>query len=355
MKLLSLLHRWSGGLIGLLLAVIGLSGAILVWEGSWISLPGASDPLAERPQQIAVIAERAAAQGAGARITFASDEIGLHQVIWPDGRGAYVRQDGTVADRWTGEWERPELWLFDLHHHLFAGRDGETVAGIAGIAGILFVLSGLVLWWRGRVSFRPTLLPKRFQPGPITRHHRDLGVLVAPVLLLSMTTGILMLFAPIREGVIGREVRPKSEATAAARTSPAEAVIRAKALFPEAALRRIMLPKQPGEAIVVRLRQPFEWTPQGRTQVTFAAGGGVTVEDAAKANGPAAIAEKLYPIHSAKAGGLLMKLLMTMSGLGLFMLGSFATYAFWLRRWMKRRKPVRRPAGLGDATAAKQH
>ncbi|HCS17205.1 MAG TPA: peptidase, partial [Erythrobacter sp.] len=38
MKLLSLLHRWAGGIVGLLLAVIGLSGTVLLWEDSWIML-----------------------------------------------------------------------------------------------------------------------------------------------------------------------------------------------------------------------------------------------------------------------------------------------------------------------------
>ena len=40
MKLLALLHRWAGGIVGLLLAVIGLSGTVLVWEEYWIGLPG---------------------------------------------------------------------------------------------------------------------------------------------------------------------------------------------------------------------------------------------------------------------------------------------------------------------------
>jgi hypothetical protein len=44
-KLLALLHRWTGGIVGLLLAVIGLSGTVLVWEESWIRLAGAHDPL----------------------------------------------------------------------------------------------------------------------------------------------------------------------------------------------------------------------------------------------------------------------------------------------------------------------
>ena len=348
MKLLSALHRWTGGLIGLLLAVIGLSGTILLWEGSWVRVPGATDPLVEQPARIAAIVDGTAAEGMS-RITFASDEIGLHQVINLDGSGAYFRQDGRLADSWASEWGRPELWLFDLHHHLFSGRTGETVTGIAGLAGILFVLTGLLLWWRGRASFRPTLLPKRMAPGPITKHHRDLGVLAAPLLLLSMATGVLMLFEPLRLAVIGSEQRPETVLPAAAPLrSPGEAVLRAKALFPDAALRRIVLPSKPGGEVVVRLRQPFEWTPQGRTQVSFAADGTTIVADAAAANASAGATEKLYPIHSAKSGGIVMKLVMSLSGLSLAMLGSFAVYAFWFRkakRWNRGKPKVERRAG----------
>jgi uncharacterized iron-regulated membrane protein len=351
LKLLSSLHRWAGGLIGLLLALLGLSGAVLVWEGSWVFLPGASDPVVEQPGRIAAIVESAAAGGELSRITFASDEIGLHLVTNTDGSGAYVRQDGTVTDSWTSQWERPELWLFDFHHHLFAGHTGETITGIAGIAGLLFVITGLILWLRGRARFRPTILPRRFAPGPIVKHHRDLGLLVSPLLLLSMTTGVLMLFSPIRDAVIGKEERPEFEIAGVPSIGPAQAVLRAKALFPDAALRRISLSRESGD-IVVRMRQPFEWTPQGRTQVTFRPDGTAGIEDAVAANRPAWISEKLYPLHSAKVGGVAMKLLMTLSGLALFVLGSFATWSFWFRRWTKRRKGAARPAAQRDFARA---
>lgn len=338
MRLISFLHRWAGGLIGLVLAILGLSGAILVWEGSWISLPGSSDPMVEQPARIAAIVDQAAADGNLSRITFASDEIGLHLLVNSDGSGAYVHQDGTVVDHWTTQWERPELWLFDLHHHLFAGPTGETITGIAGIVGLLFVVTGLVLWWRVRSSFRPRLLPTRFAPGPIVKHHGDLGVIVAPLLLISMSAGVLMLFTPIRDFVIGEEQRPETTLTQTALVQPGEAIVRAKALFPDAALRRITISAEAGGAIYVRIKQPFEWTPNGRTQLTFAADGRVSVQDAAVANRSAWISEKLYPIHSAKVGGIAMKLLMTLSGLGLFSLGSLATLSFWLRRFSRNRR-----------------
>lgn len=341
MHFLSFLHRWTGGLIGLLLAVMGLSGAMLVWEGSWVALPGASNPVVEQPAQIARIVDSAAADGKLSRITFASEEIGLHQLIDADGRGAYIRQDGTVVDRWASQWERPELWLFDLHHHLFSGAVGETITGIAGIAGLLFVITGILLWLRSRGRFAPTLLPTRLTPGAIVKHHRDLGILAAPLLILSMTTGVLMLFAPVRSAVIGPEERPETYAESAGIERPGQAILYAKALFPTAALRRISLPDEDGGAIFVRMKQPFEWTPNGRTQVTFAASGTVSVEDPAAANRSARISEKFYPVHSAKVGGLAMKLLMTLSGLSLAILGSLAVYAFWFRKAkrMRARQP----------------
>ena len=352
MRLLSLLHRWAGGLIGLLLALLGLSGAILVWEGSWIAVPGAADVLAERPAAMARIVDSQAAAGKLSRVTFASEEIGVHHVVRSDGGGAYLRQDGSLADSWSSQWERPELWLFDFHHHLFAGHTGETVTGIAGIAGILFVFTGLILWWRGRAPLRPTLWPKRFAPGPIVKHHRDLGLVASPLLLLSMATGVMMLFEPVREAVLGPEERPRTEVSGKPLAGPGEALLRAKALFPGAALRRISLPSEPDGEVVVRMRQPFEWTPQGRTQLSFGADGSVVIEDSRAANRSAGISEKLYPIHSAKAGGLAMKLLMTVSGLALFMLGGFTTWSFWFRKVAKRRASRARATAKGDFAGA---
>ena len=338
MKLLSLVHRWAGAFLGLLLALLGLSGAILVWEGEWIGLPGTGDPVTEDVRQVAAITERAAATGDLSRITFASEEIGLHQVTFANGGGAYVRQDGTIVDQWSGLWERPELWLFDFHHHLFAGHTGETVTGIAGIAGLLFVVTGIILWWRSRRAFRFRLWPERLAPGPVVRQHRDLGLVAAPLLLASLLTGVMMLFEPVRSALLGAEDRPKIERALAVPTTPAAALAYSKAQFPDAQLRRISLPNEPDGSIVVRLRQSFEWTPNGRTQLSFAPEGLVTIEDAAKANASARLAEKLYPVHSAKVGGWAWKLAMTMSGLALALLGFLAVYAFWARKAGKKRQ-----------------
>jgi uncharacterized iron-regulated membrane protein len=334
-KALFAIHRWTGAFIGLVLAILGLTGAILVWEGAWIGVPGARDPLVENAAAIGAIVDHAAAQGRLSRVTFADNDIGLHQLTYADGSGAYVTQGGQVVDHWTSQWERPELWLFDLHHHLFAGESGETVTGIAGLAGLLFVVTGTVLWWRSRRAFQFRLWPTRVAPGPIVAQHRDLGIVVAPLLLLSLSTGMLMVFDPLRAAVIGKEVRPKATVLQEAGSTSARTMLEiAKQRFPDAELRRIGFPQKSGKPILVRLRQPAEWTPNGRTQLSFDSRTGVllSIEDPLRGNRAAAISEKLYPLHAATTGGLATKLLMTISGLGLFLLGSLTTYGFWARK-----------------------
>jgi uncharacterized iron-regulated membrane protein len=335
-RTLSAIHRWAGGFLGLLLALLGLTGSILLWEGAWLTLPGASDPVAENVSTIARISERAAAAGDLSRITFAGEETALHLLTYADGSGAYVRQDGAIVDRWSSQWERPELWLFDLHHHLFAGEAGETVTGIAGVAGLLFVITGTLLWLRSRGRFNPRLLPKRFTPGAIVKHHRDLGMLVAPLLFLSLTTGVLMVFpkaanavfSPFAVGQAGQGHRSNVQSQGG--QPIALALRQSKQLFPDAALRRITMS---GSRIGVRMKQPFEWTPNGRTQLTFGATGRLLkIDDPASGPLSGAIEEKLYPIHSAKVGSTGMKLLMTVSGLSLAVLGLLATWSFWIRR-----------------------
>ena len=356
MQLLSILHRWSGGFLGLLLAILGLSGAILVWEGEWISLPGADAPVVENVQAIGRIAEREAAGGA-TRITFAGGEIGLHLIARKGGAGAYVAQDGTTVVSWSSQWERPELWIFDLHHHLFAGETGETIAGVAGLFGLTFVITGTILWWRSRRAFKWRLLPSKFQPGPIVSHHRDIGILIAPLLLVSFLTGTGMTFESAAKWALsplGKIQRTKSPEIAQVDgpVPVAAMLVEAKARFPSAELRRLTIPARPGQPWAVRMRQPFEWTPNGRTSLFFDGSGNlIKVDDPTTGSTASSINEKLYPLHTGKVGGLAWKLAMTLSGIGLTLLGGLTNWSFWFRRARRRKRPEIASAGLEVAAA----
>ena len=342
MRLLATLHRWAGGLIGLVLALLGLSGAALVWKDQWTLLPDAGAPPVVTPAALARVTESALAHGEVSRITFASDSFGLHQVIYADGGGAYYGPEAQEVARWASQWERPELWLFDFHHHLFMGHTGETITGAMGIAGLLFVMTGIILWWRTRKTFTLRAWPARMTRPAIVRQHRDLGIVAAPLLFLSMTTGTMMVLEPVASAVLAplgsleKPSKPEQTSVGAvgSETDWTALMSSARQQLPKAAPRRLQFPRETGEPVVLRMRQSFEWTPNGRTYVMLdpATSAVVSVDDPAAGNAAQAAQEKLYPLHAAKVGGLAWKLAITLSGLALAMLGTFAVWSFWFRR-----------------------
>lgn len=340
MKALTTLHRWTGGFVGLLLALIGLSGTVLLWEESWIALPGAHAAVETGPDALGAVAERAFAQQEGlSRITFGDEGMALHQAIYADGGGAYFDQSATAVAHWPDKWGRPELWLFDLHHYLLLGESGKTATGVLGLLLIGFVVTGTILWWRTRRTFRLRAWPARMTRSAIVRQHRDLGVVAAPLLLLSAATGTAMVFPALADAVL----KPWSNPAQAAPAPPTPAgplapetdwralMADAQARFPGAVPRRLMLPAGPDQPITLRLRQAFEWTPNGRTYVYLdpASGRVIGVDDPAARDTATAIVEKFYPLHAAKTRSLLWRLALTLSGLALVVLGTFATWSFW--------------------------
>lgn len=352
MRILSLLHRWIGAIGGLLLAVLGLTGTLLVWRNQLTFVAHAGDPVRPNPVSLArAVGAVSQASPPIDRITFAGDGLGVHQVLFADGSGAYVSQAGETVERWSSSWQRPELWVFDLHHHLLIGDAGETMTGVAGLTGLFFVITGVVLWWRMHSRFRLRLWPASMKPGAVVHHHRDMGVVTAPLLLVSLVTGVLMVF-PALGGPLLAEPRAHAPKVDSIRVTPSTHDLKplftaAAAMFPGAELRRLQMPRKPGTPVVLRLRQSFEWTPNGRTFV-YADPATLTIlahDDPATRGNAASIREKLYPVHAAKTGGIAWKLAMTASGFVLTLLGSLAVYGFWRTKWnigqSKRRKRKR--------------
>jgi uncharacterized iron-regulated membrane protein len=353
------LHRWAGGLIGLVLALLGLSGAILVHRDAWIMVPHAQDAKIHDMAAIAGATARMMRDPAGrpASILYADERFGLSRLTNGEGVGAYADQTGAIVTRWNSQWQRPELWLFDFHHHLFAGEAGEWVIAVAGLCGLFFVFSGTILWWWRRRLYEFRLLPRRLSRPAIIRHHRDLGIMAAPLLLLSIYTGTTFVARPLTMLTLGPgapaaiERASKPPETAKADLAPgldwAQIVHTAHSRFPRAELRSLALPRKAGGLITVRMRQPEEWLPNGRTMLWFAADTGRLIEarDARKQDWRSRVFNLFYPLHAAKVGGLAYRLLMTLSGLALAMLGSLAVWSFWFG---KRRPAARsqRPDGL---------
>lgn len=346
MKLLDLFHRWTGGLVGLLLALMGLSGAILVHRDAWVMLPHAGDAQVQSTAAIAAVTERLFADPTTRpqSLTFASANFGLDRLTTAKGGGAYADQAGNILLRWDSQWERPELWLFDFHHHLFAGDTGETILGVAAVIGLFFVVSGTILWWRTRKTFAFRLWPARMSRPSIVRQHRDLGVVVAPLLALSLLTGAMLVFRPLTAIVLGPSAPaiidqamkppPPRAAVLADRLDWHGMITAARALYPDAEIRSLSLPRGKSGTITLRMRKPGEWLPNGRTTLWFAADSGALIahRDDSQLPGVVKAYNTLYPLHAAKVGGLAYRLVMTLSGLALALLGTLTVWTFWFRR-----------------------
>lgn len=359
MRWIDLLHRWTGGIIGLVLGLLGLTGAILAFKTWWLAyLPGAGD--AQRQDVPALAAQvdvaMAAPGGPPQSILFATHDFGLARLSRGEGAGAYADQSGRIVTEWGSQWERVELWLFDFHHHLFFGDAGETVAGIAALIGLLFVITGVILWWRLRKTFRLRLIPKRMSRPAIVTHHRDIGVVFAPLLFLSLATGSLLVFRPISNALFAPDTglsapfeAPKVEGgPLAAKLNWAAIFTTARARYPDAEIRIVALPRKPGGLILMRLRQQPEWLPNGRTLLWFRPENGALVDTRNVQAMPAGIRayNALYPLHAGKVGGILWKLVVAATGLVLAMLGSFAVWTFWFRRPKPRPARRARPAAV---------
>lgn len=357
MRGLDLLHRWLGGTFGLLLAVLGVSGALLVHKDVWVGVPGARDPQVQDTTTLSAVAERVmSAPDRPRSLVFATDSFGLNRLSYAGDAGAYTDQAGAVVTRWSSQWERPELWLFDLHHHLFAGDTGEIVAGVAAVAGLVFVVSGLILWWPLRNSFELRLWPRRLARFPILRHHRDWGVLVAPLLAVSLVTGTLLVFRPAADMFLGPGAAARIDMALKPPAAPKAAlgadlpwggmIVTARRLYPDAEVRILSLPRGDSGLIGLRLRQPQEWLPNGRTVVWFAADTGrlVAHRDALALPQQVRVFNAVYPLHAAKVGGWPYRVVMTVSGLTLGLFGTLTVWTFWVARRAPRSRRAVRPA-----------
>ena len=356
MKILRTIHRWTGGLIGLLLAVLGLTGTLLLHEDAFLraTVPHAADAQVQDTATLAAAATRIfGAQDRPRSIVLATERLGLHKLAYKGEHGAYADQQGQIVQAWTSNWARPEVWLFDLHHHLFSGDTGEIVSGVAGLCGLGFVITGAILWWRMRRAYEFRLWPRKFERFAILRHHRDLGVVMAPVLALSLVTGAIMIFRPVADLILGPGTSaavtealkppPPRKAELAEHPDWRGMIEAARRLHPDAEVRILSLPRGKTGLISLRLRQPREWLPNGRTTLYFAADTGALVRAGDALAMPAKVQayNALYPLHSGKVGGLAWRLVVTLSGLTLTLLGSLTVWTFWFKRPKPRPAPIR--------------
>lgn len=346
---LKTLHLWLGLSLGIVLALVALSGSVLLWEAP---LFRAGHPeLADRPlpdlatQGRALQAILSSAEGARARgFSFPDADLPVWEALERGGDRSYF--DAATGQLLVHRSKSGDvlLTLLDWHTHLLSGAVGETVLGVVACAGLFMLISGVWLYWPGRQRALKHLKPHANPP--VLRWaslHRFVGVAALPLLLVMIGTGTTMAYrGAVRSGLAAAFGEPsparppKTPMTRAAIDWPA-VLLAAKAAAPDAELTRLSLPAKGSGTLVLRIRRPGEWNLAGRSSLWIDPATATVIggDDATKLGPGGRLANALFPIHSAAVGGFAWRIAACVTGaLPAFLL--VTGFLFWRARTRRR-------------------
>jgi uncharacterized iron-regulated membrane protein len=351
-------HMWVGLILGILLAALGLSGSLLVYDDKIAQLlaPAPRAETAGDPLPLSMI-EDIAARAAG--------EKGVHgqmQIVLPDevGHAISIRMGGLSpmgnmagmnrggvqrnGERRRARDERPEgargnqLQIFvdpvsgevlgtrkallppiltfahQLHGNFLMGREGRAWAvGPLGVAMCLLGLTGLVLWWPKRGQWKYAFLVRKTATG--LRFHRELhaatGIWIFAVFMIVSFSGVVIAW-PQTMGMNPPGFNPRVQPTVAPQDGKilgaTEAVAIAQKALPGAQLRSITIPARPGQAIAVQ----FLAHEAINAQVYLNPYSGAVLQVRDQSENPMAWQR---PIHQGLGFGAVWKFLVFLSGL----------------------------------------
>lgn len=353
-------HRWIGLGAGAVLALIGLTGALLVFE-----------------PEIGALVTPLPSPTEGA-VSFSAIETGLNDRL---GKGTVIKvsrsaprstlfiasydaRDGTrlqIIDGTTGDLleERSEsrFWpmLLDLHASLLAGRTGYALLFMLGLILCGSVFTGIFLWWP-----RPSVWRQAFKvkwQAPVIRRLRDLHSVIAiyPALgtTIAAASGCLLLFPVLLYLFLDIDLTSRRAIVLNApvalekRIGLSRIVELAVRAVPESSVQDVIWPATatvPYRVFLAIHGKDSELT-QVRLDLHPATGSVLRRVDGRDAFGQRLATNVALATHNGRIAGLPGRLLIFLSGLslpGLFVTGIL----FWLR---KRRRPVTNQARQAGA------
>ena len=331
MRLLRTVHAWGGATLALLMLLVSFTGALLVWRLDYVRLmiPEARVQYQPTVESLAAITQSVETHfGADnlRQIDYPTTVFPLARVTLSESRYSYVDVHGKVVAQWTGNGRWEEL-LYDLHHRLLLENLGLTIVGYAALGMIVLLLAGIFTFWPMRRGFSAGFWPK----GAAVRHlrsaHRNIGIVVALPLLLSLVTGAILAFPDQSQRLLLEPLRPDNYGESFGEhldtiSGPGTgdwlpALQRASRAFPGAAIRSAQFANSQSDTRIIGLQQPGELSPQGLNKVYIEAREGymdVRIDNQSLPFHERAF-NAAYPLHTARFDNLGYKLLMTASGL----------------------------------------
>lgn len=368
MRLIRQLHLYTGLILSLALFLIAISGAVLIYKHEYWQLqyePLRGPDITPSPdEQAGAIREAWGRFGQDLEtLKMPEDGVPAYRAYLRDHHEALLHPDDFgIIDQWQLR-ERAMGLLFDIHVHLMAGDAGEKVAGVIGLIGCLMAITGLILWWPTRRVFSwRNLWPRDMSRRSLLAWHRDAGTVLSPLLLLFLLTGSAMVFytqaRTLLNAAFGDPVPqielPERPAIALdpADTVPmpeASTIARVRDHFPDAKLTFFYADTTARGLHRFRLRRGCELHPNGLTFIYTDARNGEILQVADPCAMPSGerLTHLIYPLHSAKTGSELYRLLALLTALALAAsaLTGCVTYA----QKLSRTGQARRRAGAASS------
>ena len=221
-----IVHRWLGIGLGVWFALVGLSGAILVFEDpidTWLNphlLTTVSRGTQLSAQAIVARAEAAYPLGLVEKIRFPASEGEVYRLtmrVKPRRVGA--ERIEAMFDPTTGVFlgarsleslgvASPDVMrtLYEFHRNVLLGNAGSNIVGIAGLLLLISAVTGFVLAApRTRAALRRIVWVNPRASGTRIAYdfHRSTGIVFAVTLLLATLTGATLVYVNYVRDLVG--------------------------------------------------------------------------------------------------------------------------------------------------------
>ena len=259
----------------------------------------------------------------------------------------WLSPDGTHLLR-QDLWGRyAATWIYDLHYHLQLGPVGGTFFGYSGIALALLLLSGLWAWWpRGSWAKALRFKRKAARSRRLRDWHKLAGLGGAPLLLMLTVTGVLLALPDETNRLLAPALgAPQDTRAPPGRTwqskdiAPSTAAAAAMRALPGARLVWIEAPGAGAGSYRLRLQgagDPAPRFPHGYVWIDRETGALLKISAVAGGSPLTVLSAWLHPLHDGSAGGLVLRVLVTLAGL-------VPAWLFWTG-WQRWRMPKGRAA-----------
>ena len=354
-KLAFKLHLYLGLAVGIFLAVIALTGSLLVFspEIDRFFNPQLLQviPQSERIplENVLQIVEKAYPQNQAVSILLPREAKEVYQV-WIRSKSEEIvsvylnpysgKITGTRIDKetFTG-------FILTLHAELAGGEFGHLVVGICGIVMLGITFTGLVLWtgWRNLSRGFSINWKAHWQRTVFDLHNVSGIVSVAFLILISATGTAIIFYTPVESALYWlTNEKPQPALTSHPHSSSSrqnldEILDQVNTVWPEAKTTFISLPLTPEATFKVRKKFPTDSHPNGISTIYLDQYSGKilqadSVNSASVAN---RILNSLYPLHIGSYGGIYLRLVHAIAGLApivLFITGVM----MWRHRHLKK-------------------